>query len=125
MLRAQFIKERAMRNASGFDHSKLVRNEKQTSRSTGRKLRHRRRTTHPLVVERLEGRILLSDGLVSFNDDYGDTLASAQEATLDAAGYASLSGAIEEAGDIDMFRFVAPATGGVAIRLDADEGSSL
>jgi len=79
-------------------------------------------------AELLESRALLS---VALNppgaDDFGNTLDDSSPIELDDTGAGSQSGAIETAGDVDMFRLVAPMTGRLTVRQVADtaSGSSL
>ncbi len=48
-------------------------------------------------------------------DDFADTSATAPPIVLDAAGSGVQSGRIEKAGDVDVFRFVAPVSGEVTV----------
>ena len=80
-------------------------------------------------AELLESRTLLS---VALNppgvDDFGNTFEDSSPIELDGTGAGSQSGVIETAGDVNMFRFVAPMTGRLTvIRQVADtaSGSSL
>lgn len=57
--------------------------------------------------------------LDTFQDDFGDTFPSAADLALSASGSTSQSGSIERSGDVDMFRFVAPVSGILAVRQDA------
>lgn len=49
-------------------------------------------------------------------DDFGNTFASASTLTLSPSGSANQGGTIEQAGDVDMFRFVAPVSGIMTIQ---------
>src|SRR4051812_31600707 len=82
------------------------------------------RTRTALAVESLEGRTLPSRSS-PVPDDFGDTFADARLVVLDASGSGSLSGEIEAEGDVDVFRFVAPATGLMDVRQDTSPGSQL
>jgi hypothetical protein len=57
--------------------------------------------------------------------DYGSSLSQATPLTLAANGSASLTGHIDQPGDVDWFSFVPPKSGRVAIRESAAPGSSL
>jgi hypothetical protein len=114
-----------MHFALGSAHFPRVRSDRQTSCPPGR-VPHRRRAARPRVVERLEERTLLSRGSAPRAvHDFGARLAAAQVIALDAAGAATREGHIEVAGNIDVFRFVAPATGGYLVRQEAAPGSDL
>ncbi len=89
-----------------------------------------------LRLESLERRDLLSAGLASLSqplalaatsaaDDFGDTFAQATQLTLSTARSATISGAIEQAGDVDVFRFVAPVSGQITVAQAAASGSRL
>jgi hypothetical protein len=58
-------------------------------------------------------------------DDFGNGFASAAALTLAANGTGSQSGRIDWAGDGDVFSFVAPVTGKMAITQSAASGSGL
>jgi hypothetical protein len=58
-------------------------------------------------------------------DDFGDDFAAAPLIPLDTRGFGSQAGAIGGPQDVDAFRFVAPVTGLLRIRMDADSGSRL
>ncbi|HXG12711.1 MAG TPA: proprotein convertase P-domain-containing protein [Gemmataceae bacterium] len=55
-------------------------------------------------------------------DDFGNDFATAQPVTLSPSGSASRAGTIEVEGDVDFFRFVAPVTGLLTVRLGAAGG---
>ena len=55
-------------------------------------------------------------------DDFGDAFADAHPIALNASGAGSQSGVIETAGDVDMFRLVAPMTGRLTVKQVADCG---
>ena len=55
----------------------------------------------------------------------GHTFADAGTITLDPSGYGSQTGAITSAGDVNMYRFVAPYTGMLAIRQVAPSAGTL
>ena len=57
-------------------------------------------------------------------DDFGNTFEDSSPIELDGTGAGSQSGAIETAGDVDMFRFVAPMTGRLTVMQVADTASS-
>ncbi|MCX7426203.1 MAG: pre-peptidase C-terminal domain-containing protein [Planctomycetia bacterium] len=88
-------------------------------------------------VEQLERRELLSVGAMGppqspgqrgrpiAGDDYGNTLAQAALVSLSTAGAGSQSGTIERAGDVDMFKIVAPVSGQMTITQSAIVGSRL
>ncbi len=50
-------------------------------------------------------------------DDYGDSFPSATRLQIDGQGHGQRSGRIDHAGDRDMFKFTAPATGRALVRL--------
>src|SRR4051794_3211326 len=77
----------------------------------------RRRRSRPSArfVERLEDRRLLSGGAGS--DDFGNDFDQAASILLSNEGSASQAGSIDVAGDIDVFRFVAPVSGQIDVRL--------
>ena len=60
-------------------------------------------------------------------DDFGNTIEDSSPIELDGTGAGSQSGVIETAGDVDMFRLVAPMTGRLTVKQVADtaSGSSL
>jgi hypothetical protein len=60
-----------------------------------------------------------------FPDDFGNTPAEAHPVPLSSSGSGFVSGTIETSDDVDMFRFVAPVTGRMAIRQTAAFDSSL
>ena len=72
-------------------------------------------------AELLESRTLLS---VALNppgaDDFGNTIEDSSPIELDSTGAGSQSGVIETAGDVDMFRLVAPMTGRLTVKQVAD-----
>lgn len=86
-----------------------------------------------LRLETLEGRELLTAALASLvspmaataADDYGNTMARATAVQLSTAGAGSQAGTIEKAGDVDVFKFVAPTTGTMTITQSATAGSAL
>jgi hypothetical protein len=57
--------------------------------------------------------------------DVGDDFAHAAPLLLAADGSGTQAGSIDAAGDIDVFQFVAPVTGRLDVRQDADPGSEL
>jgi hypothetical protein len=63
--------------------------------------------------------------LAPLDDDDGDTFDDARALPPAGLGPMAVAGAIEVAGDVDMFQFVAAATGRLSIRLAADAGSAL
>lgn len=56
-----------------------------------------------------------SDGSSSYYDDYGNDIYDAESIGLNAGASSSVYGDIEEGGDVDVFRFTAPATGDYSI----------
>lgn len=56
-------------------------------------------------------------GGTTVTDDYGNTLAAASPVMLSSSGTGRISGAINYAGDVDVFSVVAPATGTMQITL--------
>lgn len=91
-----------------------------------------------LGIEQLERRDLLSISSIAgqfgpsaalagavATDDFGNTFAQAALISLSSAGSATQTGRIEQAGDVDMFRFVAPVSGQMTIREVAGAGSML
>jgi hypothetical protein len=58
-------------------------------------------------------------------DDFGNDAAGAHLIALAPSGAGRQNGVIETSGDVDAFRFVAPLTGNLAIRLEAAFGSAL
>lgn len=87
---------------------------------SGRLSRNVRRT-----LEQLERRDMMSVGpmpwfrpgpATTITDDYGNTIAQSALVGLSTAGTALQSGKIEQAGDVDVFRFVAPVSGQMTIR---------
>src|SRR5438270_13872182 len=85
--------------------------------------RSRRRAARPLRLELLEDRTLLSGVLLP--DDFGNTFAQAAPVALDASGSGTQAGSIDYFGDLDMFQFAAPVTGGMTVQLQAAPGSNL
>jgi hypothetical protein len=79
----------------------------------GPELRRGRRFLRP-YLEVLEARTLLSATGMA---DVGNTLATAAEVDLSPAGSAGRLGFIDRAGDVDVYRFVAPRGGGLSVRL--------
>ena len=67
----------------------------------------------------------LRPGAASVRDDYGNTFTQATQITLSTSGSGSQSGKIETSGDVDVFKFVATATGTVTIQQSATTGSRL
>jgi hypothetical protein len=65
----------------------------------------------------------LSEG-PPFADDYGNTPADAHPVAL-APTHTSVPGSIETTNDVDVFRFVAPATGRLELQVDPASGSEL
>jgi len=55
-------------------------------------------------------------------DDVGNTFALATPMSLSGSGAGSRTGTIEQAGDVDMFRFVAPMSGRMSIRQSSTGG---
>ena len=71
---------------------------------------------------------LLAHGAVSAasaSDDYGNTFAQATAVSLSSAGAGSQTGKIDQAGDADMFKIVAPVTGTMTLSESAASGSRL
>ena len=62
---------------------------------------------------------------VAAADDYGNTFAKAALVALARDGSGSRSGRIDYAGDADMFRFVAPASGQMTIRQSVVAGAAV
>jgi hypothetical protein len=58
-------------------------------------------------------------------DDHANQFVTASELQLDSGGSGTAMGVVERAGDIDMFRFVAQATGRLTIEQRARVGSPL
>jgi hypothetical protein len=58
-------------------------------------------------------------------DDFGNTIALATQVNLSSTGEGNQSGKIEQAGDVDMFKIVATATGTMTIKQSAASGSQL
>lgn len=58
-------------------------------------------------------------------DDYGDTFATATSVSVSTWMTTTKYGSIEQSGDVDMFRFVAPVNGWVTVSLNARYGSQL
>lgn len=58
-------------------------------------------------------------------DDVGNTFAAARSIALSAAGNGSATGTLETAGDVDMFKIVAPASGRMTLDLSASAGSAI
>ena len=97
--------------------------------------RHWQRHTH-LAVEPLEPRALLSVGasglfgaatgrsIGSVADDFANNFPQAAEMSVTGTS-ARQSGRIERAGDVDMFRIVAPQTGQLVIQQTATSNSRL
>lgn len=75
-----------------------------------------------LVLEQLEERIVLDTGVL---DTIPNTLAEAAILTLDAGGNADFAGRIQQAGDVDDFRFTANFSGTLLISQSAALGSGL
>src|SRR5206468_807759 len=50
-----------------------------------------------------------------FQDDFGDTLADADSLTLGPDGTVAVAGAIQLTDDVDVFRIVPPADGGLTV----------
>ncbi|HEX8203544.1 MAG TPA: hypothetical protein VF590_23920, partial [Isosphaeraceae bacterium] len=78
----------------------------------------RRRTAPRCRVEPLEGRVLRAD-------DFGADLLTAAPVALDATGSGRVTGVIEVNADADLFRFVPPVDGLLAVRMDAVPGGTL
>ena len=86
-----------------------------------RKSRSARRRSYTVErIERLERRMLLSAP-----DDFGNTFDTATPLNLSSWGAGMQSGQIETAGDVDMFKFVAPVSARMTITQSADAKSSL
>jgi hypothetical protein len=71
-------------------------------------------------LELLESRVLMSRG-----DDFSNFFSGARQISLTDDGSATQSGVINRKYDVDMFRFVAPVTGEMAIDQAARTGSRL
>ena len=63
--------------------------------------------------------------IAPYTDDVGNTFATAQALALAPFGPTVQRGTIEVIGDVDVFKFVAPLTTGLAIRQDSAPGSKL
>src|SRR5215472_17253407 len=68
-----------------------------------------------LFLEPLEDRAL-SSGAPAIPDDFGNDFGAAQQVALDGQGRGTQPGVIDYAGDVDVFRFIAPLTGAMAVR---------
>lgn len=88
---------------------------------------------HHLVIEHLEQRELLSvnpagaktSALAVATDDFGNTFAAAALVSLAEDGSGTRAGKVDKAGDVDMFRFVAPITGRMTIQELVATGSKV
>lgn len=72
--------------------------------------------------------ILLGEERIAPEDDFSGSIAVARldpRVRLDTAADLTLTGLIDNEGDLDMFRFVAPGTGKWVFRVDAAPGSNL
>jgi hypothetical protein len=61
----------------------------------------------------------------NLSDDFANSFDGASFLILDSSGSASLPGGIDFAGDVDLFRFVAPVSGRLTVTQTAAAGSSL